>query len=423
MTHADANSRFEPAACAGVDAARVITSTAGQKDLPRWFAASFAMLQGLREGRVDITLPDGRTFRVVGSSPGPTARIDVLNPGLFSRVAREGELGFCEAYLDAWWDTPDLQVLLDVLLSSDQWVDRSHPTAGLVRAWQRFNHWLNRNTKTQARRNIAAHYDLGNAFYAQWLDRSMTYSSAIFASPQDSLEEAQERKYASVADLIGAAPDRSILEIGCGWGGFAEYAAKVRGAKVTGLTISREQHDFAKRRMFEAGLAERVEIVIRDYRDERGSYDGIASIEMFEAVGEKYWPSYFDAVRDRLKPGATATIQVITIPDTLFPTYRKTVDFIQKYIFPGGMLPSPEALRREIERADLAYVGSLEFGESYSETLRRWRGAFDRAWPTIEPLGFDPRFKRMWDFYLTSCAAAFRTGTTDVAQVSMMRRA
>ncbi len=362
-------------------------------------------------------------FRVVGAAAGPAARIDIRNPGFFARVAREGELGFCEAYLDGWWDTPDLQTFLDVLLTSSQWVNRSFPGAPLLRARQRFNHWLNRNTKRQARRNISAHYDLGNAFYARWLDETMTYSSALFENPSESLAEAQTRKYASVCDRIGAAPDRRLLEIGCGWGGFAEFAARERGARVTGLTISREQHDFARARVQAAGLGDRVEIVLRDYRDERGTYDGVASIEMFEAVGEKYWPAYFDVLRERLKPGAAATIQVITIPDSMFSTYRQTVDFVQKYIFPGGMLPSPGALRQEIERAGLTPLGSITFGASYSETLRRWHSAFDAAWTEIAPLGFDERFRRMWTFYLTSCAAAFRTGTTDVAQVTMRRPA
>ncbi len=342
---------------------------------------------------------------------------------LFARVAREGELGFCEAYLDGWWDTPDLQVLLDVLLSSQNWVRRSHPTAALVRAYEQFMHWMKSNSKAQAKKNISAHYDLGNAFYGRWLDPTMTYSSAIFDHPAEDLSAAQTRKYARICDGIGAAPGGHVLEIGCGWGGFAEYAAKERGVSVTGLTISREQHDFAKKRVFDAGLAERVDIVMRDYREERGKYDGIASIEMFEAVGERYWPVYFDTVRDRLKPGAQATIQVITVSDGLFPTYRKTVDFVQKYIFPGGMLPSPSALNAQIERAGLRNVGSIEFGQSYSETLRRWHHDFNAAWSEIAPLGFDDRFRRMWNFYLTSCAAAFRTGTTDVAQVTMRRPA
>jgi cyclopropane-fatty-acyl-phospholipid synthase len=405
------------------DATRVITSLDGQAGLPRWFAASFAVLQGLEAGSIDIALADGRVFRVSGKRPGPAARIDIRHPGFFARVAREGELGFAEAYLDGWWDTPDLQTFLDVLLTSTQWVNRQFPGARLVRMWQHFNHWLNRNTRRGAQRNIAAHYDLGNDFYRRWLDETMTYSSALFENAAEELGAAQLRKYASVCDRIGLGEDAHLLEIGCGWGGFAEFAAKERGARVTGLTISREQHDFARRRMFEAGLADRVDIVLRDYRDERGSYDGVASIEMIEAVGEKYWPAYFGAVRDRLKPGAAATIQVITVPDSMFPSYRETVDFIQKYIFPGGMLPSPAVLREQIERAGLTLTGSVEFGESYSETLRRWHVRFNAAWDDIAAMGFDERFRRMWTFYLTACAAAFRTGTADVAQVTMRRPA
>jgi len=402
---------------------QVITSTKGQRDLPRWFAASFAVLKCLEAGSIDIDLPDGRVFRVEGREPGPAGRIVVKDTRLFGRVAREGELGFCEAYLDGWWESPNLQTFLDVLLTSSQWVNRSFPGARLFRAAQQVGHWMNRNSRRQARRNIAYHYDLGNAFYSRWLDGTMTYSSALFERPDEPLEAAQTRKYAAVCDRIGVGPDAHLLEIGCGWGGFAEFAARERGARVTGLTISREQHDYARRRIFEAGLAERVEILLQDYRDERGSYDGVASIEMIEAVGEKYWPLYFDTVRDRLKPGAQATIQVITVPDSMFATYRKTVDFFQRYIFPGGMLPSPGALDAQISRAGLDKVGAVSFGESYSETLRRWNARFQAAWSEIEPLGFDERFRRMWTFYLSGCAAGFLTNTIDVAQVTMRRPA
>ncbi len=402
---------------------QVITTTRGAKDLPRWFAASFEVLKGLGEGRIEIGLPDGRVFAVDGAAPGPTVRLDVINPDLFARVARDGEIGFCEAYMDGWWDTPDLQAFLDVLLTSRNWTNRMHPLAAAARSYERLLHWMRRNSPAQAKKNIAHHYDLGNGFYSRWLDETMTYSSAMFASEAEALEDAQTRKYASICDKIGARPDGHILEIGCGWGGFAEYAATERGARVTGLTISREQHEFARRRVFEAGLAERVDIVMRDYREERGQYDGVASIEMFEAVGEKYWPVYFETVRDRLRPDARATIQVITVEEGLWPTYRKTLDFIQKYIFPGGMLPSPSVLGAHIERAGLRSLGSVTFGESYSQTLRRWHLAFNDAWDDIQGLGFDERFRRMWTLYLTSCAAAFRTGATDVAQVSMQRPA
>ncbi|MCL4162124.1 UNVERIFIED_CONTAM: hypothetical protein GTU68_026788, partial [Idotea baltica] len=222
-------------------------------------------------------------------------------------------------------------------------------------------------------------------------------------------------------DNLGLQQDQTVLEIGCGWGGFAEFAAKERGAKVTGLTISQAQHDYAKKRIFEAGLNERVDIVMRDYRDERGAYDRVASIEMFEAVGEKFWPVFFNSLRDRLKPGGAASMQVITIADNLFDAYRGRVDFVQKHIFPGGMLPSQAALKSQTEQAGLNWAGSQEFGQSYSETLRRWSTEFNGRWDEIKPLGFDEAFRRKWNFYLASCAACFLAGTTDVTQMTVQR--
>jgi len=237
------------------------------------------------------------------------------------------------------------------------------------------------------------------------------------------LEKAQIAKYASMVDLMGVKPGDHVLEIGCGWGGFAEYAAKERGLRVTGLTISQEQLKYAQERMKRAGVEDMVELKLQDYRDETGHYDGIASIEMFEAVGEKYWPTYFDTVRERLKPGKQATLQIITIQDKRYEIYRKGVDFIQKYIFPGGMLPSPSVLRQEVRKAGLDVVDSIEFGESYSQTLRRWHDAFNDRWDRIIDMGFDDRFRRMWNFYLCSCAATFHSGNCDVTQITIQRPA
>jgi cyclopropane-fatty-acyl-phospholipid synthase len=399
----------------------VLTSVAGEKHLPRWFETFFSILQRLEAGAIEIGLPDGRVFAVSGKQPGPTGRIDVANPEFFTRMAREGEIGFPEMFMEGWWSTPDLQALLDVLLLNNENVVHSFPGAALVRAYERLRHWLRSNTKRGARRNIAHHYDLGNEFYRLWLDDTMTYSSALFSGQGETLREAQQNKYASVCDRIGLKRDDHILEIGCGWGGFAEYVIRERGARITGLTLSREQHDFTRKRLFEAGLAERAEIVMRDYRDETGTYDGIASIEMFEAVGERYWPAYFQTVRDRLKPGRVATLQVITIADRLFGEYRRSSDFIRKYIFPGGMLPSPSALRRESAVAGLEFLGSIEFADSYSRTLRTWREEFNSHWEEISNLGFDQRFHCMWNFYLAVCAACFRAGTTDVTQIALRR--
>ncbi|MGG7568256.1 class I SAM-dependent methyltransferase [Rhodovulum sp. DZ06] len=403
----------------------VLTSLRGAKDLPRWFGAVFDTVSGLRRGRVRFTLPDGRVFAAEGREAGPDAEVLVRDARLFARMIRDGEMGFAEGYLDGWWDTPDLQAVLDLALLNNESVSRRFGGAALVRAALRLRHWMNRNTKAQARRNIAAHYDLGNDFYALWLDRSMTYSSALFrdggAGAGETMEEGQASKYAALLDAMNPPAGGHVLEIGCGWGGFAEYAAKARGLKVTALTISKEQHDFAAARMQREGLSEQVEIVMRDYRDETGSYDGIGSIEMFEAVGERYWPAYFSAVHDRLRPGARATIQSITIADPLFDGYRKGVDFVQKYIFPGGMLPSPTRFREQAGAAGLLLDGSVEFGASYAETLRRWRATFNARWDEIEPMGFDDRFRRMWDFYLASCAACFMAGTTDVSQFTLSR--
>ncbi|MDT8345195.1 MAG: cyclopropane-fatty-acyl-phospholipid synthase family protein [Thermohalobaculum sp.] len=400
-----------------------LTTVNGQTDLPRWFETFFAIARRLRHGRFEVVLPDGRRFVVTGAEPGPTGRLEVRRHDFFTRLVREGDLGFSEMYLEGWWETPDLQALLDLILANNDSLGRGFPAMALVRAYERLRHWLRTNTRRGARRNIAYHYDLGNEFYARWLDPSMTYSSALFTGQGEDLMQAQANKYASICDQIGLCPGDHVLEIGCGWGGFAEYAIRERGARVTGLTLSREQHDYARQRLFDAGLAERAEICLRDYRDERGSYDAIASIEMFEAVGERYWPTYFQALRDRLRPGRMAGLQIITIADGLFAQYRRQTDFIQKYIFPGGMLPSPRVLRQQAEDAGLDVVGSVEFGESYSRTLREWRDRFVSHWGEIRELGFDERFSRMWNFYLASCAACFQAGTTDVTQISLRRPA
>jgi cyclopropane-fatty-acyl-phospholipid synthase len=405
-----------------MEATTVLTGVQGERDLPRYFATAFEVARGLGEGRLDFVLPDGRRFRVEGREPGIAAEIRVVNPDLFSRLVREGDLGFCDAYLDGWWTTPDLQAFLDLIQRpANDRVNSGYPGLGLLRAYERLRFWLQSNSKTQAKKNISYHYDLGNEFYRLWLDETMTYSSAIFENPQESLEAAQQRKYASMVDQMGALPGDHVLEIGCGWGGFAEYAAKERGLRVTGLTISQAQHDFAVDRIARAGLSDRVEIKLQDYRDERGSYDGIASIEMFEAVGERYWPVYFNSLRERLKPGRQATLQIITVADERWDAYRKGVDFIQKYIFPGGMLPAPSVLRAEVEKAGLRVKGSIEFGESYSITLRRWHETFTERWAEARKQGFDERFKRMWDFYLASCAGAFHGGCCDVTQITVMR--
>jgi cyclopropane-fatty-acyl-phospholipid synthase len=399
----------------------ILTSTHGQNNLPRYFAQIFAMSERMNNGRVDFILPDGRQFRAEGRNPGPVAEVHIHNDDLFARLIREGDLGFCDGYLDGWWSTPDLQAFMDLVHADNEDIYDGFPGMALLRNYEKLRFWLQRNHRTQARKNISYHYDLGNDFYKLWLDDTMTYSSALFRTGQESLEAAQIAKYALMVDEIGAQPGDHILEIGCGWGGFAEYAAKERGLKVTGLTISQEQFNYAQQRIAAAGLSDRVTFKLQDYRDETGTYDGIASIEMFEAVGEKYWPTYFKTVRERLKPGKTATFQIITVADRRWKVYRRGVDFIQKYIFPGGMLPSPSVLREQIMKAGLGIERSVEFGHSYSLTLRRWHETFNEQWDRVSALGFDERFRRMWNFYLTSCAATFESTNTDVTQITVRR--
>jgi len=399
----------------------ILTSAKGQKNLPRYFRPVFDIVTSLNHGRIDFKLPDGRIFRAQGKRPGHAVELEIHNPDCFARLIREGDLGFSDAYLEGWWTVSDLQMFMDIILDRNESVFDGFPGMSLVRFYERMRHWMNRNTRAQAKKNISYHYDLGNEFYGKWLDDTMTYSSAKFETGQEDMAKAQIAKYASMVDEMGVNAGDHVLEIGCGWGGFAEYAAGQRGLRVTGLTISREQHDYAVARIKKAGLSDKVRIVMRDYRDETGTYDAVASIEMFEAVGEKFWPTFFDTVRARLKPGGRATLQIITIANERFETYRKGVDFIQKYIFPGGMLPSTNALADQISRAGLKRTGSIEFGESYSITLRRWYETFNEKWDEIANLGFDDRFRRMWNFYLTSCAAAFHSGNCDVTQVTMKR--
>ena len=399
----------------------VLTSTNNQQNLPRYFTRVFDLVGKLNSGRVDFVLPDGRRFRAEGSKPGPVAEVTINNPDVFARLVREGDLGFCDAYLDGWWTTPDLQAFMDFIHADNDDMYDGFPGMALVRAWEKARFWFQSNTKRQALKNISYHYDLGNDFYSLWLDDTMTYSSALFNTSQESLEKAQIAKYASMVDQMGVKPGDHVLEIGCGWGGFAEYAAKERGLKVTGLTISKEQLEYAQKRIKRKGLSDKVNLKLQDYRDETGVYDGVASIEMFEAVGEKYWPVYFDKIKQCLKPGKQATLQIITIQDARWEVYRKSVDFIQKYIFPGGMLPSPSVLRKEVHKAGLSVQHSIEFGKSYSQTLRRWFEVFNNKWDNISAMGFDDRFRRMWNFYLTSCAATFESGNCDVTQITLQK--
>ena len=389
--------------------------------LPRWFKGVSVILKNLRRGSLEIILSDKRSFIFQGKEKGPMGIIFVKNNDFFSRIIREGDNGFPESYMDGWWDTPDLLAVLDVIMLNNKEIGYSFPGTFLLRNYERLIHWWKSNSRKQAKKNIFYHYDLGNDFYSKWLDKSMTYSSALFNSDKESLEKAQENKYYNICKNINPKPDDHLLEIGCGWGGFMEYAIKKYKVNVTGITISKAQHDFTKKRLFEAGLADRAKVVLNDYRNQRGQFDGIASIEMFEAVGEKYWPIYFSTLKNLMKTGAKSTLQIITVADELFPKYRKNVDFIQKYIFPGGMLPSKKVLEKQFLQVGLKNVNLKSFGSSYSKTLRLWHTSFNSVWDDISSVKFDDRFKRMWNFYLASCAAVFHSKTGDVIQVTLKK--
>ncbi|HZR88551.1 MAG TPA: cyclopropane-fatty-acyl-phospholipid synthase family protein [Bradyrhizobium sp.] len=385
--------------------------------LPRLVQLALGFAARLRRGTLDITLPDGRTLRMGGLEPGPAAAMMVHNYGFAYRLVNGGDIGIAEAYLNRDWDTPDLTQFLYLFCVNHDLIQAMLANKPLVRVVQMVRHWFNRNTRRQAKRNIYAHYDIGNAFYSAWLDPSMTYSSALFEDDTADLTSAQKNKYRRLAEAIDLRPGQKLLEIGCGWGGFAEYVAKNFGAKVVGLTISKEQRDFAQKRIHDAGLAEQVQIKLQDYRDERDHYDRIASIEMIEAVGERFWPKYFSQIADRLKAGGLAGIQAITIQDSIFQSYRREVDFIQRYVFPGGMLPSPEVLKTLGDRFGIPVIRERIFGQDYAKTLATWRNNFHTAWPNLKPLGFDDRFRRLWEYYLAYCEAGFLSGNIDVRQV------
>jgi cyclopropane-fatty-acyl-phospholipid synthase len=372
-------------------------------------------------GGITFVLPSGREIPIKGSAPGPDARVIIHDYKCMGRVMAAGDIGFAEGYMAGEWDTPDLTaVLTSASLNFDR-IQQLGVGNPLMRAVNFVTHLLRPNSREGSKKNIHAHYDLGNAFYERWLDQTMTYSAARFERPDQPLAEAQNNKYAALARTMELSAGQSVLEIGCGWGGFAEFAAKEVGAKVTGITISTEQFDYARKRMFDQGLAEKADIQLIDYRDVTGPFDRVASIEMFEAVGERYWPTYFSKINEVLKPGGQAGLQIITIRDELFDGYRSQADFIQKYVFPGGMLGSEGRLREETDRAGLQWRGLNRFGQDYADTLAIWNDSFQKAWPEIKGLGFDERFRRLWKFYLSYCEAGFRTERTNVIQLGLVK--
>lgn len=386
-----------------------------------WESVFHRALAHLRVGRLAIQFPDGRRHAVEGPEPGPDAALEIRDLRGLQRLIRGGDMGFAEAYMAGEVDSPDLTDLIELAARNESALASALNGSRLIRAWHRLRHLMRANSRRGARRNISYHYDLGNAFYGAWLDPSMTYSSAYFDRGANELPAAQADKYRRVAELAELAPGKHVLEIGCGWGGFAEVAARDFGCRVTGLTLSREQLAFAQERMQRNQLNHLVDLRLQDYRDCEGKFDSIVSIEMFEAVGESHWKRYFDVLRDRLKEGGTAALQIITIAEERFEAYRQNADFIQRYIFPGGMLPTNAILRQLAQNSGLTVRGDDGFAASYARTLREWRESFLHAWPRIQPLGFDERFRRMWTYYLAYCEAGFRSGSIDVVHLKLQR--
>ena len=386
--------------------------------------AVLRLLAQLKIGTLDLQLPDGSLARF-GDGHAPRAALRLHDWRMCAAVLKSGDVGFAESWIAGDWSSPDLVALLTLFIAN-----RDAVRSAIYGPWwgplaHRGRHWLNRNSRRGSRKNIHAHYDLGNAFYREWLDETMNYSSALFEGDlAQPMPQAQHAKVSRALRECGIQPGGRLLEIGCGWGALAETAATEFGARVTGVTLSTEQLAFAQERMRHSGVDATVDLRLQDYRDiADGPFDAIASIEMFEAVGRAYWPSFFATLRSQLKPGARACIQTITIRDDLFERYVRSTDFIQQYIFPGGLLPSPQAFRAEVQKAGLVMVNELAFGADYAETLRRWRADFLARDGQVRRLGFDTRFMRIWEFYLAYCEAAFATGNTNVMQFTLQRPA
>ena len=381
-----------------------------------WEALLDKWLSRIEAGKLRAVFPSNFQKVYSGAQGGPTADIQINSWKLIPRLLLSGDLGLAESFLSGEWETSNLSQLILLGDINERALGNAVTPSKFVNLIERLRHQKRDNSKRGSRRNIAAHYDLGNEFYSHWLDKSMSYSSALFNDFGEELEVGQNRKYQRLAKALKLKEGDQVLEIGCGWGGFAEMAAKEYKCHVVGITLSNEQAKFAQRRMQETQLSNLVDIRIEDYRDVQGTFDKIVSIEMFEAVGEEHWRNYFETIKTRLKPGGLAGIQSITISDEFFETYKRRPDFIQKYIFPGGILPSEDRLNNAVSSAGLKILDDYYFGKSYAETLRRWQSTFEQKWGDIKRLGFDEKFQKMWRYYLSYCEAGFETGHINVGQ-------
>ncbi len=372
-------------------------------------------LEDLKIGSLKITDPENKVYEFSGDIDGPHADIRLNSWGVIKNLAAKGDIGFAEDYSAGKWETDDLIALLTVSMQNRAILDPFFNADILRRTMEQLSYFFKRNSVQGSKKNIYAHYDLGNDFYELWLDKTMTYSSAIFDHGDECLSIAQNRKYDRIIDSLEAETG-SLLEIGCGWGGFADQALKrQKDLEIKGITLSQEQHDFANER-----LKNTASIVLEDYRHQEGKFDHIVSIEMFEAVGEKYWPTYFNKIKSLLNDNGKAVVQTITIEDKSFDRYKKGTDFLRTYIFPGGMLPSPSRFNHEVKKAGMIPAKSFEFGQDYAHTLALWLQNFDDVYNKVIQMGFDDKFVRLWRFYLAGCSAAFKTGFTNVRQVEII---
>ena len=381
-----------------------------------WEALLDKWLSRIEAGELKAVFPSNFQKVYSGGQVGPTADIQINSWKLVPRLLLSGDMGLAESFLSGEWETSNLTQLILLGDINERALGNAVTPSKFINLIEKLRHQRRDNSKRGSRRNIAAHYDLGNEFYSHWLDNSMSYSSALFTDFGEELEVGQNRKYQRLAKALKLKEGDQVLEIGCGWGGFAEIAAKEYKCNVVGITLSNEQAKFAQRRMQENQLSNLVDIRIEDYRDVQGSFDKIVSIEMFEAVGEEHWRNYFETIKTRLKPGGLAGIQSITIANEFFETYKRRPDFIQKYIFPGGILPSEDKLNNAVSSAGLKILDDYYFGKSYAETLRRWQSTFEQKWDDIKNLGFDEKFQNMWRYYLSYCEAGFETGHINVGQ-------
>lgn len=399
----------------------IVTAGAGAStsiDLPAEVKFILQLMRKIEHGALRMELPNGQ-IEQFGDHTHPVT-LTLKNWDICHAALKSGDIGFAETFIDGHWTTDDLPGLIELFVRN-----RAEIESIVYGTWwgsllYRIKHLFNRNSRAGSRKNIHAHYDIGNDFYRLWLDPSMTYSSALFANGHaDNLQQGQNAKYHRILNELALPPNARVLEIGCGWGGFAELASTTAGAHVTGLTLSTEQLHYAHQRLTDAGLADQVQLLLQDFRDTSGQFDAIASIEMFEAVGEAYWPSYFECIARNLKKNGRACIQTIVIADELFERYRKGTDFIQQYIFPGGMLPSSQVFRQQAEQHGLRVTNEFKFGLDYARTLKEWRSAYSEQLQQVRAQGFDDRFLRTWEFYLAYCEAGFRAKSIDVVQFTL----